>query len=244
MHVAEATKKDLLDRLKYHFTKERFIMKNPSIILTENDKIILESYKNIADGLSEFLGSGYEIIIHSLESLDSTIIKIINGHHSGRTIGAPITDVALSMVTKLEEDNGQSFITYFTKNKKGEQIKSSISAIYGENNRVIGLFCVNFFFRTTLSEFLNSFINPSISENDSISENFVDNAEDLMIGALEEVKKIVYNDLSISSSNKNKEIVSLLYQRGIFNLKDSVITISNHLGISKNTVYMHIRNIK
>ena len=91
---------------------------------------------------------------------------------------------------------------------------------------------------------MGAFINPSASENDSISENFVDNAEDLMIGALEEVKRIVYNDLSISSSNKNKEIVSLLYQRGIFNLKDSVITISNHLGISKNTVYMHIRNIK
>lgn len=219
-------------------------MKNPSMILTENDKIILESYKNIADGLSEFLGGSYEIIIHSLECLDASIIKIINGHHSGRTIGAPITDIALSMVTKLEEGTGQNFITYFTKNKKGEQIKSSISAIYGENNRVIGLFCVNFFFHTTLSEFLGAFINPSVSENDSISENFVDNAEDLMIGALEEVKRIVYNDLSISSSNKNKEIVSLLYQRGIFNLKDSVITISNHLGISKNTVYMHIRNIK
>ena len=108
---------------------------------------------------------------------------------------------------------------------------------------MIGLFCVNFFFHTTLSEFLGAFINPSASENDSISEKFVDNAEDLMIGALEEVKRIVYNDLSISSSNKNKEIVSLLYQRGIFNLKDSVITISNHLGISKNTVYMHLRNI-
>ncbi len=64
-----------------------------------------------------------------------------------------------------------------------------------------------------------------------------------MLCALEEVKKIVYNDLSISASNKNKEIVSLLYQRGIFNLKDSVITISEQLGISKNTVYMHIRNL-
>ena len=43
--------------------------------------------------------------------------------------------------------------------------------------------------------------------------------------------------------NKNKEIVAILYQKGIFNLKDSVITIANHLGISKNTAYMHIRNM-
>ena len=53
-------------------------MKNPTVILTENDKIILESYKNIADGLGDFLGSGCEIVIHSLESLDSSIIKIVN----------------------------------------------------------------------------------------------------------------------------------------------------------------------
>lgn len=219
-------------------------MKNPTVILTENDKMILESYKNIADGLGDFLGSACEIVIHSLESLDSSIIKIVNGNHSGRTIGAPITDVALSVLTKLEENKEKNFITYFAKNKKGEQIKSSISAIYGERNRIIGLFCVNFFLNTSLFEFVNSFINNHMEESENnISENFVDNAEDLMIGALEEVKKIVYNDLSISSSNKNKEIVYLLYQRGIFNLKDSVITISNHLGISKNTVYMHLRNI-
>ncbi|MCI8628893.1 MAG: hypothetical protein HFE57_05220 [Firmicutes bacterium] len=219
-------------------------MKNPTVILTENDKIILESYKNIADGLGDFLGSGCEIVIHSLESLDSSIIKIVNENHSGRMVGAPITDVALSVLTKLEENKEQKFITYFAKNKKGEQIKSSISAIYGERDRIIGLFCINFFLNTSLFEFVNSFVNTNTQENENnISENFVDNAEDLMIGALEEVKKIVYNDLSISSSNKNKEIVYLLYQRGIFNLKDSVITISNHLGISKNTVYMHLRNI-
>ncbi len=219
-------------------------MKNPTVLLTESDKMILGSYKNIADALGEFLGSSCEIVIHSLESLDSSIIKIVNGNHSGRMVGAPITDIALSMLSKLEEENAPQFITYFAKNKRGEQIKSSIAAIYGQYHKVIGLFCINVFLDTPLSEFLNSFMNNAImgSEN-NISENFVDNAQDLMIGAFEEVKKIVYNDLSISSSNKNKEIVSMLYQRGIFNLKDSVITISNHLGISKNTVYMHIRNI-
>ncbi len=64
-----------------------------------------------------------------------------------------------------------------------------------------------------------------------------------MLHALEDAKKTVYSNLAISSSNKNKEIVALLYQKGIFNLKDSVITIAEHLGISKNTVYMHIRNM-
>ncbi len=221
------------------------MMKNPTVILTETDKMILDSYRNIADGLGDFFGKSCEIVVHSLENLDASVFKIVNGKLSGRTVGSPITDVALSMLTNLEEGANDKFITYFVKNKKGEPIKASISAIYGENQRVIGLFAINFFLDTPLSEIIQCFYhNPSLSNGENnLSEIFVDNAKDLMLCTLEEVKKIVYNDFSISASNKNKEIVSLLYQRGIFNLKDAVITISEQLGISKNTVYMHIRNL-
>ena len=44
------------------------------------------------------------------------------------------------------------------------------------------------------------------------------------------------------AANKNKEIICLLHQKGIFNIKDSVVKISELLNISKNTVYLHIRN--
>lgn len=59
------------------------------------------------------------------------------------------------------------------------------------------------------------------TESENISETFVENTEELMLNALEDAKKTVYSNLTISSSNKNKEIISLLYQKGIFNLKDS-----------------------
>jgi predicted transcriptional regulator YheO len=54
----------------------------------------------------------------------------------------------------------------------------------------------------------------------------------------------VLEDDSIPASQKNKEIVTLLYYQGIFKLKDSVQTISRDLGISKNTVYLHIRALE
>jgi len=219
-------------------------MKNPTVTLTETDRKILDSYKGVAEGLADFWGNSCEIIVHSLESLDSSVIKIVNGCHSGRNIGSPITDVALTMLSKMEEMPDSKFINYFAKNKRSEHLKSSISVIRGEHDNIIGLFCVNFFLNTTLSTFMQAFVPDATANNDnSLFENFVDNAEDLMLYALDEAKKTVYNDLSISSSNKNKEIVSILYSKGIFNLKDSVITISDRLGISKNTVYMHLRNL-
>lgn len=219
-------------------------MKNPTVILSDADRCILDSYKTVAEGLAEFWGSSCEVIVHSLESLDSSIIKIINGSHSGRSIGSPITDVALTVLGKMEENPSIKNLSYFTKNKRGENLKACICAIRGEHGNIIGLFCVNFYLNTPFSSLIKNFVPSSETTGEScFSETFVDNVEDLMLSALEEAKKTVYNDLSISSSNKNKEIVSILYHKGIFNLKDSVVTISDRLGISKNTVYMHIRNL-
>ena len=38
-----------------------------NIVLTEIDRAILSSYKRMCDGLSDYLGSGYEFVLHSLE---------------------------------------------------------------------------------------------------------------------------------------------------------------------------------
>ena len=218
-------------------------MENAITILTEKDKAILNSYIAVAEGTAEFWGENCEVVIHNLSRLDASVMKIVNGHLSGRQIGSPISEVTLSFVNKMLANPNLRHVTYFAKNKRGEAFKASISAIEGENSNIIGLFCINFYLTASLLSLLQNFTPNTKTENDNISETFVENAEELMLNALEEAKKSVYDNLSISSSNKNKEIVSILYQKGIFNLKDSVITIANHLGISKNTVYMHIRNM-
>ena len=204
-------------------------------ILSEKEKAILESYMLSADGLAEFWGENCEVIIHDLTQLDASVVKIVNGHLSGRQVGAPISEVTLNFVNKMMATPGMNHVTYFAKNKRGEAFKASISAIRGEKH--------HYYLNTPLLSFMQTFTPITKTESENISETFVENTEELMLNALEDAKKTVYSNLTISSSNKNKEIISLLYQKGIFNLKDSVITIANHLGISKNTVYMHIRNM-
>jgi predicted transcriptional regulator YheO len=218
-------------------------MENTSTILTEKDKAILNSYLSVADGVAEFWGENCEVVVHNLSRLDSSVMKIINGHLSGRQAGAPISEVTLSFVNKMMANPGMRHVTYFAKNKRGDTFKASISAIEGENGNIIGLFCINFYLTASLLSILQNFVPNTKTESENISETFVENAEELMLNALEDAKKSVYDNLAISSSNKNKEIVAILHHKGIFNLKDSVITIANHLGISKNTVYMHIRNM-
>ncbi len=71
--------------------------------LTEIDRMILQSYDTVLDGLAQYLGDGCEIVLHSLENLDKSVIKIVNGHHTGRKVGAPITHLALEMLDEIKK---------------------------------------------------------------------------------------------------------------------------------------------
>lgn len=218
-------------------------MNRENIVFTPTDHKILESYIKTIEGLADYLGNIYELVLHSLEDLDHSVIFIINGRYTGRKIGSPITDLALSMLAKIERNESQDYISYYSKNKNGEPLKSTTIAIRGENSRIIGLLCINLHLNTPLYSFMSHLFPDKEANSMTTKENFGENVDDLIINVLNEVKESVYNDTTISSNNKNKEIVTLLYNKGIFNLKDSVITVSKMLGISKNTVYMHLRNL-
>ena len=53
-------------------------MQNFNLKLTKTEKEILETYKVLAKGLADYLGEGYEIILHNLEDLDHSVIAIFN----------------------------------------------------------------------------------------------------------------------------------------------------------------------
>lgn len=212
------------------------------LVLSPTDKVILESYKILVDGLSAYLGEGYEIILHSLEDLDHSVIKIINGHYTERCEGAPITDLALTMLEDLNRRSSLEVKAYFN-HKSGKTMKSVTIPVVGEQRRIIGLLCINFHMEISVFNFLTQFL-PNEASNISSSETFNKNADELLISALEDAKAQIYGDKSVNASNKNKEIIRLLYQRGIFNIKDAVASVAEDLGISKNTVYLHLRNIQ
>lgn len=220
-------------------------MKSAEIKLTHVDKLILDSYASSLDGLSMYLGTGYEIVLHSLEDFSHSAVKVINGYHTGRKEGAPITDLALNMLEKLQEQKGSMEVIYFSKNKNGEPLKSATIAIKGEKNRIIGLLCINFYLNTPLHEFMKEMFleNSRSPTNNESTENYSSNSKELIEETLFSIRSEVYEDASIAMTRKNKEVVKRAYEKGIYNLKDSVQITANILSMSKNTVYMHLRNL-
>ncbi len=215
--------------------------KDYNVVLTEKDRSILDSLSNTLDGLAEYLGDGYEFVLHSLEDTERSVIKIINGYHTGRKVGAPITDLALQMLDKVNSSEGSDSITYFTRNKNGEPLKSTTIAVRGENGRIIGLLCINFYLNSSFSDIISGFFD--MHGTGFRNETFVDNPNDGIKEAYERVHSIIEANDSISISQKNKEMIMLLKQYGVFKIKNAVSIVADLMGISKNTVYMHLRNI-
>lgn len=217
------------------------------IKLTPTDKIILDSYKRSLEGLGEFLGAGVEIVLHSLESFDKSAVMIVNGYHSGRGLGSPITDLALNILLKYREDEEtrKEAFTYFNRNKTGEMLKSVTILIRGENARIIGLLCMNYYLSISLQDFLSEFLpNDKTRQTNREMETFAQSSNELVQNTTNKIREEVLKNQNISTSQKNKEIIRGLYRSGIFNLKDSVDDVTNLLGISKSTTYLHLRNIK
>lgn len=227
-------------------------MKESNLKLTKLDREILASYSGMLDGLSTYLGSSYELVLHSLEDYNHAAIKVINGFHTGRSAGAPITDLALEMLEKIEKDKTNSEgITYYAKNKNGEPLKSATLVIRGEKQRIIGLLCMNCYLNTPAIDFFTNFFSAagsgevfSNTTSAAATESYSANTGELVEKLVQQEQKSVMADVSIALSNKNKEIIRRLYVKGVYNLKDAVLKTSQLLNVSKNTVYLHLRNIE
>ena len=213
------------------------------MVLTPADRLVLEAYGNLLDGLAQYLGDGYEIVLHSLEDLERSVVKIVNGHHTGRTVGAPITDLALSMLARITQQEGAPAISYFTQNRKGEPLKAATIAIQGENRRIIGLLCINFYLNTPFAQVLAAFTPPAAAPV-RVIETFVEYTAEMGEEAVARTRLQVDTQAAIPVSMKNRQVVAILYRQGIFNIKNAVDLVAAAMGISKNTVYLHLRHIK
>jgi len=224
-------------------------MDDVSVKLTPRDQEILDSYGEFCERLSVYLGPSFEIVLHSLGNLEHSAIRVLNGFHTGRTVGAPITNTALTMLTRIRsQDEDDGYLNYFSETKDGSPIKAATIPVFAEAGKIIGLVCINFSLDTPLSSLVAGLIPPRPGDLVSLApqaprENYVSNASDLVSETIADVRREVLDDYSVPASNKNKAIIALLRDRGVFNFKNSIAECASLLGVSRTTVYMHLRNL-
>ncbi|KKA44774.1 transcriptional regulator [Salinivibrio sp. VYel9] len=222
-------------------TESELIEPNP---LNQQDSIILQSYSAVVDGLAALIGEHCEIVLHALDDLNKSAIKIANGENTGRQVGSPITDLALRMLRDIEGSERNFSRAYFTRAKSGTLMKSITVAIRNGDNRIIGLLCININLDAPFSQVLQAFIPDDQAKQAASSVNFASDVDELVDQTVERTVEEVNADKSVSNNTKNRQIVMALYDKGIFDIKDAINRVAARLNISKHTVYLYVRQRK
>ena len=210
----------------------------------DEDRECLSNYFRLADTIADLIGPYCEVVIHSFESLENSVVKIVNGHHTGREIGSPITDLGLRMWSTFEKTGEVSPKSYFTNAADGSLLKSTTCILAGPDKKPIGMLCINMNLSFPFPEIVKTLMPQCNAPQTLVSETFSNNANDVIQQALSAAIQEVDQDETVSPKGYNKAIVRNLFDNGVFELKETTTQVSEQLGISRQAVYKFIREFK
>ena len=206
---------------------------------TAVDEAIIKSNFALMDCLGALFGDNCELVLHSFEKLDESVIHIVNGHITGRKIGAPITNIALEKLSNFN-GSGEIWEVYFSNKDDIKTLKSASLLITNNEDVPIGMICINYSLDISINSFVKTFTEVKVKRK---KENFSNDVNEMILSHLEPIRDRVYVDKNIPSKNKVSEIIRELYDIGLFELSITTKVVSAELSISSATVYKHLRKI-
>jgi predicted transcriptional regulator YheO len=215
----------------------------------------LQSYIQFVNFLGQAMGPNCEVVLHDLTNPDNAIIAIANGHISGRTIGGPTTDLVLKIMKEgLEE--GKAFVANYNARIKGNNIcRSSSFFIRDENDKIIGVLCVNVDISSFVEtkKLLDGLISCEVQTH--ASEKAIDSAVDVfehlhssVDDVLTAIIDTVLNKCEVTpdrmSLDEKVDAVKKLNEKGLFLLKGGLSELARRMQISEPTIYRYLHKIK
>lgn len=221
---------------------------------------ILQHYVVLTEFLGNTLGPNYEVVLHDLTDMNRSIIAIANNHVSGREIGAPLTNVALSILKDKSYEKADYRVHNYGLSVNGKIIRSNTLFIKHEG-KLIGMLCVNFDgsnFQDICDRLLSlchpdRFVTSVLSlhsESDvtasalSAPETFRNSTEAVANDAIQRILEQKGVAAQRLTSEERMQIIAMLEADGIFLLKGAVKDVAEGLCCSQASVYRYLSQIK
>lgn len=218
----------------------------------------LRIYTRLVEFLGQALGPDYEVALHDMSRKSPSVVALANGQISGRTIGAPPTNIALQIMAERSYENRDSLVNYRGTSAAGKALRCSTFFIKDERGQLQGMLCINFDDSrySELSQKVFALCHPDdfVKSNIAISslpplgesggqENFY-----ASIGAaVEDALISVMNSDDVPPERLTQEeklkVISLLEQKGIFMLKGAVIEVAKKLACSQASIYRYLSKL-
>ncbi|KVW78950.1 transcriptional regulator [Burkholderia ubonensis] len=201
--------------------------------LTGEQQVILEQVKQIAAGLGETLAPFTEVVVHDLRSPKHAILAIHN-NLSGREIGDPATELGLARIA--DDSYPQVLANYANRFSDGRQAKSTSIGIRDSEGHYFAALCLNVdvtLFRS-IATLLEQFSVPS---GEVIKESLDPSTADSLRERIDRFAVSLATTPQALRTDQRRALMQALKEEGYLDLRRSMETIAQHLGVSRATVY-------
>jgi predicted transcriptional regulator YheO len=209
-------------------------MKKPSA----EQRHLLEQTKQIALGLSATFAPFCEIVVHNLLNPQHSI-EAIHNNLSGRTLGGPATELGIE---RLADPGCPPVIAnYSNQFADGRQVKSTSIGIKDSDGNYFATLCLNV--DLTLFQGLESVLRQfSAVGADPLVHESLDPANATAIRARIDqfAAKLSTTPRELRTADRRK-LMRELKQGGVLEIRRSVETIANRLGVSRATIYNDVK---
>lgn len=209
-----------------------------------------EDLMPLVEFLGQALGPSVEVVLHDLTEPDSSIVAIANGSISGRSVGGPVTDLALRILKQGAASSAPAVLNYQGRNGNGRICRSSSYFLRNDSGVPVAVLCINCDLTDVIAArdlLTNAFIGDQPPANDApaaVRENLQGNLDDLMQSMLDDALARHAVEPQRLSSDERFALVEELNDDGLFLLKGGVSTAAHRLAVSEPTIYRYLAKIK
>jgi predicted transcriptional regulator YheO len=208
----------------------------------------IKEFAPLIDAIAETFGKNCEVVLHDLSKPEHSIIKIANGHVTGREVGSPITNLALSLMKKNSAKK-DSLIGYKTVTKKGVELKSTTIFIKDSKGKIIGALCINiditnYVLAKNALEEISKISTPENGITKESPEKFETNVDTLINEMIEQAVQRIGKPIVQMDRDNKLEIIRNLKEKGLFMIKGSAIKVSKELSVSLASIYKYLEEVK
>lgn len=205
--------------------------------------IDFDFFLRFLEGLQRLLGDKCEIVIHDYrKGKEHTVVHILNGELSGRTIGGSTRGVAFSQAGEDLEPYKDGFI-FFYKGNRDKYFKSCTTFIADENQKIIGSVCFNIEV-TALMDFgsmIQNFLGGSgMGQMSDEGQPKYDSVDEMLHHYVQQSEMLIGKPKPLMTKNEKIQAIGYLDEKGVFKISKAGLLLCEEFQISKYTLYNYL----
>ena len=199
----------------------------------------------LADNLAGMFGPDCEVLLHDLTgSHESTVVKIANGHVTGRKLGDPPTNIFYEQVMA---GGGANPPPYVTRLEDGRIIKSSTTFLRDHRGKITGAVCVNYDATALVRafeqvrDFLGAAVHP---EEGGGGEVYARSLNEVFEHFLAQAEKTAGKPGREMNKAEKLHALAYLRDRGVLQFAKANVRLCEFFEISKFTLYNYLEIVR